>query len=335
MLSFMIERDSRAARNPAARMGTVLAVAAVLAACSEPEPPPRNLVDVARFQAGGVGMTAYTAPGRTVVDGKELHYVSKGTGVPVVLVHGSLADYSYWEEANQITPLAEQYRVVAYSRRFNHPNRNEPVEDHSAVVEAADLAAFLEELAFDEVHLVGHSYGAYTALLFALEHPGRVRSLVLAEPPILPWLPGIPGGEGIEEGFLSEVWAPMGETFREQGDEAGLDFTARWYFDAPFEDIEPRWQELFRNNVREWRALALSTETFPDVDRDRVRGLDVPVLLLSGGKNAGGFNDLIDGELERLLPDVRREIIPEASHEMFLDFPERTAELLLEFFDRH
>jgi non-heme chloroperoxidase len=316
-------------------MPSVLVVAAVLAGCSEPEPPPPNLAEVARFQASGAGMTASMVPGRAVVDGVELHYIARGTGAPVVLVHGSLADYSYWKESNQITPLAGQYRVVAYSRRYNHPNRNEPVDNHSVIIEAADLAGFLDQLEFDAVHLVGHSYGAYTALLFALEHPGRVRSLVLAEPPILPWLPGIPGGEGIEEGFMSEVWAPMGETFREQGDEAGLDFTARWYFEAPFEDIEPRWQELFRNNVREWRALALSAETFPEVDRDRVRRLDVPVLLLSGGNNAGGFNDLIDGELERLLPDVRREIIPGASHEMFLDFPERTAELLLEFFDRH
>lgn len=334
MTKSVVEVDSRSIRRVDAWMMSV-AVAVLLAGCSEPEPPPRHLADVARFQASGAGMTASLAPGRAVVDGVELHYVSRGTGVPVVLVHGSLADYSYWEESNQITPLAEKYRVVAYSRRYNHPNRNEPVENHSAIIEAGDLAGFLEQLEIDEVHLIGHSYGACTALLFALEHPARVRSLVLAEPPILPWLPGIPGGEGIEEGFMSEVWAPMGETFREQGDEAGLDFAARWFFEAPFEDIESRWQELFRNNVREWRALALSTRTFPDVDRDRVRGLDVPTLLLSGGENAGGFNDLIDGELERLLPQVERVVIPEASHEMFLDFPGRTAELMLEFFARH
>lgn len=297
------------------RNGRLLILLASLAACAGPEPvPPLE---------------------RMTIADTELHYIARGSGATVVLVHGSLADYSYWEQAGQIEALAEHYRVVAYSRRYNHPNRNEPDGEHSAVVEAEDLAGFLAQLGSDPVHLVGHSYGAYTALLLALEHPGRVRSLVLAEPPILPWLPEIPGGEGIEEGFMSNVWTPMGEAFRKQGDEAGLEFTARWYFQVPFDQVEPRWQVLFRNNVREWRALAISSRPFPMIDRDRVRALAVPTLLMSGGQNAGGFNDLIDAELARLVPDVERVIIPDASHEMFLDFPELSARTMLQFIGRH
>jgi CubicO group peptidase (beta-lactamase class C family)/pimeloyl-ACP methyl ester carboxylesterase len=281
---------------------------------------------------GEVIMSSSRSPERVDVEGTELHYYAQGSGPPVVLVHGSLADYTYWEEAAQVTPLAEHYRVIAYSRRYNHPNRNEPGDAHSPMVEARDLRVLLDELGTGPVHLVGHSYGAYTALIFALEHPDLVRSLVLAEPPILPWLPDIDGGEGIEEGFMAEVWEPLGDAFREGGDDVGLDFTAQWYFQVPFAGVEPRWQTLFRNNVREWRALAMSRETYPAVDYERVRALAVPTLLLSGGRNSGGFNDLIDGQLERLLPDVRRVVIPEASHEMFLDFPEVTARTMLDFF---
>lgn len=274
------------------------------------------------------------APPRVVVDGIELHYVERGSGAPVVLVHGSLADYSYWSYSNQIALLAAQYRVIAYSRRYNFPNRNEPRDDHSAVVEAQDLAKLLDVLETGPVHLVGHSYGAYTALLFALDHPERVRSLVLAEPPVLPWLPDIPGGEGIMEGFMAEVWEPMGRTFREQGDEAGLEHTAQWYFGIPFAEVEPKWQEFFSRNVREWRALTLSPHTFPKVSDDRIRVLTVPILLLSGGKNAGGFHDLIDGHIERLSPNAERMVIPNASHEIFLDFPEESARAMLDFFSR-
>jgi len=89
---------------------------------------------------------------------------------------------------------------------------------------------------------------------------------------------------------------------------------------------------LFQNNVKEWRALAISPDTFPMVDYERVMAMQIPVLLLSGGKNAGGFNDLIDGHLERLIPGAERIIIPNASHEMFLDFPEVTAKTMHEFF---
>jgi lactoylglutathione lyase len=165
----------------------------------------------------------------------------------------------------------------------------------------------------------------------ALEHPERVRSLVLAEPPILPWLPDIPGGEGIEEGFMAAVWIPLAEAFHES-DEAGLEFTSQWYFGVPFSEVSREWRILFANNVLEWRELTVSPLTFPKVSYDDVRALTVPTLLLSAGQNAGGWNDLIDGHLARLLPDVRRVIIPDASHEMFLDFPEVTARAMLDFF---
>jgi non-heme chloroperoxidase len=280
-------------------------------------------------------MNDTTRTTRSVVDGIELHYVAQGSGQPVVLIHGSLADYSYWQKSNQILHLAKQFRVIAYSRRYNYPNHNDPDGDHSAIVEAQDLAKLLASLELGPVHLAGHSYGAYTALIYSLEYPERVRSLVVAEPPILPWLPVIPGGEGIMEGFMAKVWEPMGRAFREQGDEAGLEFTAQWYFGVPFAQVQPAWQTLFSRNVREWRELALSPLAFPPVNDGRMRLLTVPLLILSGGKNAGGFNDLIYGHLERLAPNAQRVIIPDASHEMFLDFPDESARAMLEFFRCH
>jgi pimeloyl-ACP methyl ester carboxylesterase len=48
------------------------------------------------------------SPAKVVVDGIELHYVERGSGAPVVLIHGSLADYSYWNDSRQIEQLASQ-----------------------------------------------------------------------------------------------------------------------------------------------------------------------------------------------------------------------------------
>lgn len=261
---------------------------------------------------------------RTVVDGIELHVRSEGQGEPVVMIHGSLADYRYWLDSGPVEALASDHRVIVYSRRFNHPNTNPLIADHSAIVEARDLAGLLDAMGLRSVHLVGHSYGAYTALLFALAHPERVRSLVLAEPPLLPLLAD--GGAG----FLERVWKPLAAAFAE-GDDAALDFTARWYFQVPFADVEPAWQILFRANLPEWRALALSSDPFPLVDESRLIALRVPVLLLSGGNNAGGFNDVVDKRLHVLLPTARRVVIPGAGHEMFQDDPAASAAALRTF----
>lgn len=287
-------------------------------------------------RCGATALSAQCLPETVqLTGGIGLAYIERGSGTPVVLVHGSLADYTYWEASDQLRLLSEHHRVVAYSRRYNHPNRNEPGASHSPMVEASDLAGFLEALDAGPVHLVGHSYGAYAALIFALEHPHQLRSLVLAEPPLISWLPDIPGGEGRFEGFMEAVWRPLASEFLSGGDEAGLDFTARWYFQTPFAEVDSDWQVLFQNNVREWRALAVSPMTYPKLDFDRVRTMQVPTLLLSGGKNAGGFNDLVDGHLHRLIPNAERMIIPDASHEMFLDFPEIVAEAMRRHFERN
>src|SRR5262245_40218088 len=129
-----------------------------------------------------------------VGDQMELNYVERGKGVAVLFIHGSLGDYSTWDA--QLGPFAGAYRAIAYSRRYNYPNTNELRPKHSAVVEAEDLAALVKKLDLGKVHLVGHSYGAYAALFLAVKHPELVRTLTLAEPPVV--FAGDPVGDAKE-----------------------------------------------------------------------------------------------------------------------------------------
>jgi pimeloyl-ACP methyl ester carboxylesterase len=85
-----------------------------------------------------------------LVNGVKLHYLEKGSGIPVVLIHGGLGDYREWNP--QIERISSHYRVIAYSRRYNYPNNNAEIPpDHSAIVEARDLAALLDELKRERV----------------------------------------------------------------------------------------------------------------------------------------------------------------------------------------
>src|SRR5690606_15295625 len=118
------------------------------------------------------------------IDGVALEYVEHGSGEPVVLVHGSTSDYRTWRGPQEV--LAERFRTIAYSRRFHWPNRPIPDGvDYDMLEQAADLGKLLVALDAAPAHLVGHSYGGFLCLLCAMQEPSRVRSLVLAEPPVL------------------------------------------------------------------------------------------------------------------------------------------------------
>src|SRR3954454_7004277 len=73
------------------------------------------------------------------IDGAELNYLDKGSGTPVIFVHGGMEDYRTWD--TQIDSFSKYYRVITYSRRFNYPNRNlTKIKDFSSFTEAKDLA---------------------------------------------------------------------------------------------------------------------------------------------------------------------------------------------------
>jgi non-heme chloroperoxidase len=263
------------------------------------------------------------------VNGVQLHYQIEGKGEPIILIHGSLADYRYWKE--QTSVLSKYFQMITYSRRYNYPNNNEMEPNHSAIVEAKDLLGLMDELKIEKAYIIGHSYGAYTALLFSIEHPERVKKLILAEPPLFRWLPEIPGGVGKMEEFLEETWIPIGKAYAEQGDKGGLEFTSQWYFKAPLDSISEDWRTYMSQNSKEWHALTISSDAFPKIEYSKIEKLNVPTLILSGGKNAGSSNDLIDGQLSRLLPNNKRVIIENAGHEMFLDNVNGSNQAILDF----
>ena len=108
-----------------------------------------------------------------------LHYVERGEGPPVVLIHGNAVSLADFEASGLTDQLARNHRVIAFDRPgFGHSTRPRD-RFWTPTAQAEVLHAALGPLGVERPVVVGHSMGTLVALAMALDHPADVRSLVL------------------------------------------------------------------------------------------------------------------------------------------------------------
>jgi pimeloyl-ACP methyl ester carboxylesterase len=110
--------------------------------------------------------------------GPILEYVEQGRrgGVPVVLLHG-ITDS--WRSFELLLPhLPDSLHAFALTQR-GHGDSSRPASGYRLEDFAGDVAAFLDAMGIDSAVVVGHSMGTAVAQQLAIDHPGRVRALVL------------------------------------------------------------------------------------------------------------------------------------------------------------
>lgn len=274
--------------------------------------------------APGIGQAV--GPSKLSVNGIELHYIEAAQGEPLILLHGGTGDYRSW--APQWETFARDYHVLSYSRRYHYPNQNlDMSKNHSALIEAEDLAALIRKLKLGQVHLVGSSYGAYTALALALTHPEMVKSLVLAEPPVHSWLKG---SKAYDE-FMTKNWEPSRAAFKRGEREAAMrSFVDGLSGAGRFDNLPRETSAAFMQNARAMEALAFSSDAFPDLPKGKVRKLAIPTLILTGA-NTIELHKLVDEELARLIPGALHVVIPNAGHAIARENPEAFNKSVLGF----
>jgi pimeloyl-ACP methyl ester carboxylesterase len=113
------------------------------------------------------------------VEGVRLHYLDRGTGPLIVLLHGNGTMIEDWLASGVFDALAVTNRVIAFDRPgFGHTNRPRSVI-WTPPAQARILAAGLTSLGAGPATIVGHSFATQVALSLALEHPETVAKLVL------------------------------------------------------------------------------------------------------------------------------------------------------------
>lgn len=122
------------------------------------------------------------------VDGADLFYESSGDGVPMLVMHGVGLDHAYMRPSHEA--LADRHRVTFYDHRLNGRSTRTGAADRA--IWTADAAALLDHLGTERAIIVGHSYGSWLGLEFALRYPERVHGLVLSgTAPAFDYLPEV------------------------------------------------------------------------------------------------------------------------------------------------
>jgi pimeloyl-ACP methyl ester carboxylesterase len=247
--------------------------------------------------------------------GATVSYDQYGSGPPLVLVHGAFSDHkTNWEF---VRPLFEkQFTIYAIARRGR--GETDATVDHSLEDESLDVVALIQSIG-EPVFLLGHSYGAHTALAAAAQVPDRVRKLVLYE---AAW-PHIVGKEAL--GWLEEL--------AQAGDWEG--FAVTFFRDTLFVPVEEldalRATELWPPIIADAAASLGDLRALSRYDflAERFRELRVRVMLQIGTESP---RDLyVTDALAAVLSDVRIEALPGQAHEGMTTAPEMYAEAVSRF----
>jgi pimeloyl-ACP methyl ester carboxylesterase len=266
--------------------------------------------------------------GRLVeANGISLYVEDHGQGQPVLLLHGWPDSARLWR--HQVPWLAGHgFRVIAPDLRgFGRSGRPEEVAAYGLRNAVADVGALLDRLEVASAHVVGHDWGAAVAWLTAALSPERVGKLVVISVPHLlapqtlrqyemAWYQLFFQFTGIAEATLQhDDWALLRRFARGDGDQE------QWIADLSRPGALTASLNWYRANLAPRMpgpAPELPPVTAPTLGiwSDRDHYLD--------GERMRNSGTLVKGPW-------RYEEIPDASHWVPLDAPDRLNELLLEW----
>jgi pimeloyl-ACP methyl ester carboxylesterase len=224
------------------------------------------------------------------VNGVRLYYEERGSGTPIVGVHGAGSSAVFWEGA--LDRLSELGRAIIYDRRgSNRSDRPDPYEVTSVREHADDALGLMRALDAEPAALIGRSYGGTVALDLALRYPGSVLGIALLEA----------GPMGLSPHYDS-WFASIRTTLEEVPVEAAGETLLREVFGA-WEELPQTWRDVFTVNGP---ALLAEIRGEERTDNDRFDELTAPALVLTAETSPEPIR-LGSEALGRVLPNARHE----------------------------
>ncbi len=262
-------------------------------------------------------------PYATTPDNLKLYYEEVGQktefGIPIVFVHEFAGDHRAWEP--QMREFGKRYRCIAYSARGYTPSGVPSDKDTYSYRDVMrDCVAVLDHLKIAEAHLIGLSMGGYTSLQVALNHPKRVRSMVLAGT-----------GSGSERWYTEDFHKhsrALGDQFEREGSAKIAETYGMGPSRVPFLLKDPRGFAEFTRHLAEHdaqgsahtsRGFQGARPSLYDFEKE-IRKLSTPALIVVGDEDDRCIEPSLF--LKDAIPASGLVMLPKTGHVVNLEEPE-------------
>jgi pimeloyl-ACP methyl ester carboxylesterase len=211
--------------------------------------------------------------------GVQIHYVERGKGTPVVLLHGLTGSSARHFDATGVIDalVGAGYRAIAMDVR-GHGESGKPHDDNAyGMSMVTDVVRLLDHLVIDRAHIVGYSMGGAIANQLLVQYPARLRAVALIGA----------GWEGEDQDTLRSQMLALADAFARK-DATPLIRAVTGGQNAPSDaDVAAASTALFARN--DSVALAAATRGLLQlfqIPEARLRAVKVPVLAVVGEQDA-------------------------------------------------
>ncbi len=275
--------------------------------------------------------------GKVRVDDVNIYYELYGQGDPLVLIAGTGISCAPWRPF-QVPEFSKHYQVLIYDHR-GLGRSDKPDVHYSTRLFAKDCAGLMDALGIGKAHIMGHSMGGRVAQWLALDHPGKVRSLVLSgtgagkySDEIEDYPRGVPIDTCVEliekgyEKYQHDHWGP------------GFMFTDEFVRQHP--EVVKKFQDLIVQEVPPLKCyLGHVIARQCHETTELIHKIKAPTLVIVGSKDTheGGTGNHVASSkaLAEKISNAELVIVEGGKHGYLREMPEKGHPPILDFLRRH
>jgi len=269
-----------------------------------------------------------------VTNGTNLFYLDNGSGAPVLFVHGWCANSTTWEYVmNEMTDNG--FRCIAYDQR-GCGRSDQPWRGYDYATLADDLATVIEKLDLDKVVLVGHSMGCGVITQYLADYGGaHVSKAVYIGTTTPNYAKSVDNPDGVERVHLEAVldsikkdrpafvYSLIDDFFYLKSEQCTVSqHMVDWTLRVPMEA-----------SLR--AAVELQSTVFFTDQREELKGITTPVLLIHGTKDIGCPTSLTAEPTHKLLINSTLKVYDEQPHGIYMSQGKMVGADIIEFINKN